>query len=249
LAARMEKNSYDIEAKVENFHWWFVVRRKLLKRLLHSFGLSQELSVVDIGCGTGSNLRVLQSVGLSNVVGLDRSFYALSLAKRKVKLPLLSGEISNLPIRPESVGLIIAFDVMEHIDDDLNAIRQLYQVLRKGGILILTVPAFNLLWGIQDVVTGHKRRYLREEIENKLKGVGFDLLKSSYFNFFLFFPILMARRLIHLLGLEIESENEVNFPFINFFFKGIFSLEIYVLKYLSFPFGVSILCIAKKKER
>jgi len=245
----MENNSYDVEAKVESLHWWFFVRRRLLRRILHSMVIPQEFSAVDIGCGTGSNLRVLGSVGLHKVVGLDRSLYALSLAKKKVDLPFISGDINNLPIRSNSVGLIIALDVIEHIDNDLNAIRELYQVLRKGGILILTVPAFNFLWGLQDVVTGHKRRYSKKEIMEKLREARFDILKSSYFNFFLFFPILFARRLVHLFGLKIRSENEINLPLINFLFKAVFSLEVYVLKYLSFPFGVSILCIAKKKER
>jgi SAM-dependent methyltransferase len=244
----MEKDSYDVEGKVESFHWWFFVRRRLLRGLLHSLDLPQEFSAVDIGCGTGSNLRTLGSVGIYNVVGLDRSLYALSLAKKKVDLPFVSGDINNLPIRSNSVGLIIALDVLEHIDNDMNAIRELYQVLRKRGILILTVPAFNFLWGIQDVVTGHKRRYLREEIANKLREAGFEISRSSYFNFILFFPILMARRMIHLLGLKIASENEINSPLINFFFKAIFSMEVYVLKYFSFPFGVSIFCIAKKRD-
>ena len=244
----MEKDSYDVEAKVETFHWWFFVRRRLLKRLLHSLDLPQEFSAVDIGCGTGSNLRILGSVGIDNVVGLDRSLYALSLAKKKVNLPFVRGDINNLPIRSNSVGLIIALDVLEHIDNDLNAIRELYQVLRKEGILILTVPAFNFLWGIQDVVTGHKRRYSKKGIMEKLKEERFAILKSSYFNFFLFFPILFARRMIHLLGLKIASENEINSPLINFFFKAIFSMEVYVLKYFSFPFGVSIFCIAKKRD-
>jgi SAM-dependent methyltransferase len=243
----MENDSYDVEAKVESSHWWFFVRRRLLRGLLHSLDLPQEFSAVDIGCGTGSNLRILGSLGLYKVVGLDRSLYALSLAKKKVDLPFVSGDINNLPIRSNSVGLIIALDVLEHIDNDMNAIRELYQVLRKRGILILTVPAFNFLWGTQDVVTGHKRRYSKKEITNKLREVGFEILKSSYFNFFLFFPILMARRMIRLLGLKIESENEINSPPINFFLKTIFSLELYILKYFSFPLGVSIFCIAQKK--
>ena len=81
-------------------------------------------------------------------------------------------------------------------------INESYRVLSEGGIFILTVPAFKFLWGIQDMVTGHKRRYSRREIMNKLKEAGFDILKSSYFNFFLFFPILIARRMIQLLGSE-----------------------------------------------
>jgi len=96
-------------------------------------------------------------------------------------------------------------------------------------------------------VTGHYRRYRRKEIVEKLSLAGFDILKSSYFNFFLFFPILMGRRLIRLFGLKIESENKINFPLLNSLLKAIFSLEPPILKYVSFPFGVSILCIARKK--
>jgi len=243
----MEEISYDIEAKVESFHWWFVVRKRLLERLLHSLDIPQESPVLDIGCGTGSNLGVLGSVGLYKAVGLDHSLHALSLAKKKVNLPFVSGDINSLPIQSNSIGLIIAMDIVEHIDNDLNAILELFQVLRNGGILILTVPAFKFLWGLQDVVTGHKRRYSKREITDKLRKAGFDILKSSHFNFFLFFPILIARRMVHLLGLKIKSENEINLPWINFFLKAIFSLELYALKYFSFPFGISIFCIAQKK--
>jgi hypothetical protein len=137
-------------------------------------------------------------------------------------------------------------DILEHLEDDTKGIIESYRVLSKGGILIVTVPAFNFLWGIQDVVTGHKRRYSKTEITSKLKAAGFDVLKSSYFNFFLFFPILIARHIIQLLGLKIRSENEVNFPLLNLMLKTVFSLEPYLLKYFSFPIGVSIFCVAKK---
>ena len=236
---------YDIEAKVESFHWWFVVRRKLLRLFLSSIDLPYGCVAMDIGCGVGSNLRILGSAGL-NVIGLDRSFYALSLARKRIKLPLLNGDLNKLPIRPGSVGLIVAMDILEHLDNDVGGIRSFYQALKKEGVLILTVPAFRPLWGIQDEITGHKRRYSRQEIVEKLRREGFEIMKSSYFNFFLFFPIFFARRLIHALGLKIDSENEVNSPLINFFLKSIFSLELYVLRYFSFPLGVSFFCIAKK---
>jgi SAM-dependent methyltransferase len=155
--------------------------------------------------------------------------------------------VNSLPIRPESIGLIIATDILEHLEDDRRGIRECFQVLKRRGILILTVPAFKWLWGVQDLVTQHKRRYKRKEILNLLTLEGFEVLKSSYFNFFLFFPILLARRTTHLLGLKIRSENEINSPLLNLLLKGIFSLEPYILKHISFPFGVSILCIARKK--
>jgi SAM-dependent methyltransferase len=241
----MKKTSYDIEKQVEGFHWWFSVRRKLLKSILSTLPLPLASLALDIGCGTGANLKILGSTGL-NVIGIDRSIYALSLTTKKIDSPLINGDVNELPIRPESVGLILAADVLEHLENDLNGIHEFYQALKKGGLLILTVPAFSFLGGIQDIVTGHKRRYSKKDILNKLRAEGFDILRSSYFNFFLFFPILLARRIISLFALKIDSENEINFPLINFFLKAIFSLELYLLKYVSFPFGVSIFCVARK---
>jgi SAM-dependent methyltransferase len=245
LNTKENTDAYDIEWEVERFHWWFTVRRKLLKSILSSIHLQPEWITIDIGCGTGANLRILQSVGLK-AIGLDRSIYALSLLQKKSKSPLINGDLNQLPIRPNSVGLIVAADVLEHLDDDAAGIRSFYQALHKGGLLILTVPAFKFLWGIQDVVTGHKRRYSKQEILFNLKKGGFEILRSSYFNFFFFFPIFLARRIIHILGLKIKSENKINSPVMNSFLKAIFSLEPWLLNYFSFPFGVSIFCIARK---
>ena len=246
--SKMEKNRipYDIETTVERSHWWFVGRRKLLRSIIMSLKVSRSSVALEVGCGTGANLSTLGSAGLY-AIGLDRSPYALKLVRGKEELPLLAGDLNDLPIKTESVGLIIAMDILEHLDDDARGINESYRVLKENGLFVLTVPAFHSLWGIQDIVTGHKRRYLKKQIRNKLEGVGFDVVKSSYFNFFLFLPIFIARRVIQLLGLKIRSENEVNFPLLNFFLKMIFSLEVHLLKYVSFPFGVSILCIARKK--
>lgn len=242
----MSIRSYDIEKRVEAFHWWFSVRRKLLGSVLSSIPLPLGSLALDVGCGTGSNLRLLRAQGFS-VIGLDNSLYALSLAKMNTRHLFINGDLNTLPIRPESVGLIIATDILEHLENDQHGIRQCFQALTKGGTLIVTVPAFNWLWGIQDLVTQHKRRYTRKEIVNLLILEGFEVLKSSYFNFFLFFPILLARRTTHLLGLNIRSENEINSTLLNSLLKGIFSLEPYLLEHFPFPFGVSILCIARKK--
>ena len=239
------RNPYDVENNVESFHWWFVVRRKLLRFFLSTLNIPKNSFALDVGCGTGSNLKILRSGGLK-AIGLDRSIYALSLTQNKITSPLINADLNYLPVRPGSIGLIVAMDILEHLNDDISGIRSIYQALKKEGLLILSVPAFRSLWGIQDEVTGHKRRYSRQEMVKKLRQEGFEIIESSYFNFFLFVPIFFARQLIRLLGLRIQSENEVNFPIINFFLKTIFSLEVYALRYFSFPFGVSLLCIAKK---
>ena len=242
----MNPSPYEIEERVQTFHWWFVVRRKLLKTILCSLNLQRESLTMDIGCGVGSNLSLLKAIGLK-AMGCDRSFDNLLLAKNKFFLPFINGDLENLPIRSSSVELVIATDVLEHLEDDIAGVRELCRILRRNGYLIVTVPAFQFLWGTQDIVTGHKKRYSKRGISNVLKQNGFQIMRSSYFNFFLFFPILFARRFIHLLGLRLHSENEINFPLLNFFLKTIFSLEPYLLKYLPFPFGVSIVCVAKKQ--
>ena len=242
----MNKTSYDIQKRVEGFHWWFSVRRKLLRSILPSLSLPLDFLGLDVGCGTGSNLELLGAEGLS-VIGLDHSLYALSLAKMNTQHPFINGDLNKLPIRSGSIGLIIAMDIFEHLEDDRIGIRECFQALKRNGILILTVPAFTWLWGIQDVATQHKRRYKMKEILNLLTTEGFEIVKSSYFNFFLFVPILIVRRATHLLGLKIRSENEINSPLLNSLLKGIFSIEPYILEHFSFPFGVSILCIARKR--
>lgn len=239
------RTPYDIESEVEGFHWWFDVRRKLLSFVLSSIKVCRNHIALEVGCGTGANMRVLESEGFFGI-GLDQSLYAINLIKEKADYPLLIGDSINLPIKSNSVGLIIAMDVFEHLDQDEKGIEECHRVLSNEGILFLTVPAFRSLWGIQDVVTGHKRRYTMKEIRNKLRQEGFNILRSSYFNFFLFFPILIARRIMTLLRIRIKSENEINHPVINSVLKTIFSLEPFLLRYISFPFGVSIFCVAKK---
>jgi SAM-dependent methyltransferase len=242
----MKKMTYDIEWNLERVHWWFAGRRKLLKWLFASLSLPKESWVIDIGCGVGSNLRLFQSMG-SKLIGIDSEIYSLALArKRLAAVPLVNGDLMRLPFKPNSIDLIIATDILEHLDKDTNGIKEIHDALKRKGRAIFTVPAFESLRGIQDIVGMHKRRYSKKELIRKIEGEGFKILRSSYFNFFLFFPILIARRMIHLLGLKTKSENEINHPLINFFLKRIFSIEPYFLKYFSFPFGVSIFCIVKK---
>lgn len=201
--------------------------------------------VIDVGCGVGSNLPLLKSMGFK-VVGIDSECYSLSFAKNLSGTLLINGDVLKLPVKSNSIELVIATDILEHLDDDSMGIKEIHRTLRREGKVILTVPAFKSLWGIQDVVGMHKRRYSKNEFLRKIEREGFIVLKSSYFNFFLFFPIFLGRRLIRLLGVKIESENKINSPLINFFLKTLFSIEPYILKYFSFPFGVSVFCIARK---
>lgn len=242
----MKKITYDIEWNLESTHWWFSGRRRLLKLLLSYLTIQTDTPVVDVGCGVGSNLPTLKSMGFK-VIGIDSEFYSLSFARRRISSNfLVNGNLIALPFKANSVGLIIATDILEHLDEDSVGIREIYRTLKNEGKVIMTVPAFEFLWGVQDIAGMHKRRYSKNELIKRIEQAGFEMVRSSYFNFFLFFPIFFLRRLIRLLGLKLKSENEINFPLLNFFLKIIFSIETSILKYNSFPFGVSIFCIAKK---
>lgn len=243
----MKKITYDIESNLEESHWWFAGRRRLLNFLLSSVPVNKDSPIIDIGCGVGSNLRVIQSNGFKPI-GIDSAMYSLTLAQgHHSTVPLVNGDLLRLPIRGNSIGLIIATDILEHLDDDTAGIREIYRALGTEAKVIFTVPAFGFLWGIQDVVGMHKRRYSKKEFLRKLEREGFQIVRSSYFNFFLFFPILLARRMIRFLGLKMESENKINAPLVNFFLKAVFSLEPLILKFIRFPFGVSIFCVAQKR--
>ena len=241
----MKKATYDIEWNLEKSHWWFTGRRRLFRALLSSLMIRNGSTVLDVGCGVGSNLHLLKSMGFK-VVGIDSEIYSLFFAKKTSGVPLLNADLLTLPIKSNSVGLIIATDILEHLEKDVIGIKEIYRVLGQMGKVIITVPAFQVLWGTQDIVGMHKKRYSKKELAQKIEQEGFKILKSSYFNFILFFPILFARWFIRFWGLNIESENKINHPLINFILKTIFSLEPHLLRYISFPFGVSIFCVARK---
>ena len=243
----MKKITYDIESNIEKSHWWFVGRRRLLKFLLSCVDVRRDSPTLDVGCGIGSNLTFLSSMGL-DVIGMDSEMYGLSYAKRGLSgVSLVNGDLTHLPFKPNSIGLIIATDILEHVDEDIIGINEIWGTLTQRGSVVFTVPAFGFLRGVQDVAGLHKRRYSKAELISKIESQGLEVVKSSYFNFFLFLPILLGRCIIRLWGLRIESENKINFPFINSILKGIFSLEPYLLRYFALPFGVSIFCIARKK--
>ena len=243
----MKRITYDIELNVERTHWWFVGRRRLLKLLLSS-KIHENPLLLDVGCGVGSNLSLLDSMGFK-VIGLDSEIYSLSLTKRRFSaIPLINGNLLSLPFKTNSIEIIIASDVLEHLEEDTIGIKEIHRVLKQEGEAILTVPAFQFLWGIQDEVGSHKRRYSKNQFIKKIEREGFEVLRSSYFNFFLFFPILLIRRIIQLFNLKVESENNINSPFLNSIFKAVFSLEPYLLKYFVFPFGVSFFCIMRKAD-
>ena len=248
LPQEMQTHTYAIMNRVEDSHWWFVGRRAILESFLkriikNSKSKTQTPKILDVGCGTGANLEMLANFGAAE--GVDVSDEALKFCRTK-NLKTHKGLAENMPFENESFDLVTALDVVEHLDDDVAGLKEMRRVLRKGGRALIFVPAFMFLWGVQDDVSNHRIRYTKKQIIARLKKSGFEIERATYANITFFAPILAGRTLMKLTGIKPESENNVNISALNPLLGKLFGAERFWLKHFNFPFGVSIIVVAKK---
>ncbi len=243
----MNSEAYALESAVEESHWWFVVRRKLIKSIIIGHNLPKDTAILDIGSSTGTNLRMLKEMGFLNYQGIDVSDEAIFWCAQKKLGRIHKGDVCALSFQDSSFDLILATDIIEHVEEDGLALKEIDRVLKPGSSVIITVPAFNLLWGIQDDIVHHKRRYTKKYLFKKISETKLSCQESFYFNFFLFLPILIARTILKVFKKHISiEESQINNNFINKFLKIIFTLDIYLARFIKVPFGVSLLAVAKK---
>jgi ubiquinone/menaquinone biosynthesis C-methylase UbiE len=184
----MNPEEYGRMHELETHYWWFVGRRLLIARLLKDSlqcADKQALRLVDLGCGTGANLPMLrQAVGeKGEVVGLDFSPLALQFAGQQVDLTnlyLSQGDAMQLPLRDECADCVTMLDVLEHVPNDHKALAEIYRILKPGGVLILSVPAYQHLWSAHDEALHHFRRYERIQLSRALRGAGLRIDKLSF---------------------------------------------------------------------
>lgn len=239
----MEPSLQELEAAIHKTHWWFEGRRRILKRFLGGMQIPSSAAVLEVGCGTGANGSALQS--FHRAIGLDRSSFALRQCGPGYKSRLLA-DLLQMPFTSEAVDLVLAADVLEHMDDDAAALREIQRVLKKGGRMLALVPAFEMLWGDQDDLSHHRRRYGKENLARAVVAAGFRIRRLTFFNITFFLPILVARKLLRLLRRPLRSDNELTTPLLNRILAPIFAAEGYLLPYLNLPVGVSLLVEAEK---
>lgn len=243
----MKESTYAIEAEVEATHWWFTERRRLFGRIISALRLPADAKILDIGTSTGTNLRMLRDMGFSNFEGVDMSQESVRWCDNKGLGHVTLGDVCDLPYADASFDLILATDIIEHVDDDAAALVEIRRVLRRGGFVLVTVPAFASLWGLQDDVSLHKRRYLAREILQRVQQANLQVVRRFYFNYLLFLPIWLGRKFIKLFGVGLKSEAEVNTPFMNAILKGVFRLDVVTAPYVKPPFGVSYLVVGTRR--
>lgn len=232
---------------IQNHHWWFVTKKKIVLDLISRYvPLTSQSKILDVGCGSGLMLGSLSSIGITS--GFDTSNEAISFSKEIFNGDLSKGSLPHdFPYKDNYFDLITALDVIEHIDDDAGAVNSMYSKLKIGGTLIITVPAFMFLWSSFDDLNYHKRRYTVSTLKEVLLNSEFKIEKISYYNFLLFPLILCVRKLNNLLGIDGMSDIAMPSRFVNYALKSIFGVELFLLRMFSkLPFGVSILAVVKK---
>lgn len=237
----MQTEEYRRLFEHEDRYWWFVGRRRLAARLLRQESGAGD--VLDLGCGTGALLAELVD---SVATGVDRFPEALAFCQERGLTRLVRGVGERLPCRDGTFDAIVGLDVLEHIEDDAAALAECLRVLRPGGTLVLSVPAFRWLWGPHDVALMHFRRYSRAGLVARLREAGFDVRRATY-SVFALFPLVVLFRVWDRAS---RRGPEVRLPrvpaWLNALLVRLLECEAAWLSRRGLPWGSSVVALARK---
>lgn len=244
----MISDHYEILRKNKTTFWWFLSRRELFRSILKKH-LQKKLDFgADIGCGPLTSQSLYDDFA-ENWISLDHSKKSFEeKTKNNIFLPTIA-DICSLPLKDQSIELCLLHDVLEHIENEKKVLSEISRILKKNGLLLLSVPAFNILWSFHDEQAGHKRRYTKKMLLKLSEEADFEVLFLTYFNATLFLPILIIRKILKITSkgeniLEIKlSPKILNRP-LCFLLK----LENFInLRVLKIPFGTSVVALLRKK--
>lgn len=242
----MDESLYHLHYELEDEHWWFQGRAAIVLHLIKHFcKIGQQEHFLDVGCGTGMMLQKLSNLRTS--VGIDSSPLAINYAKKRGLNHVFCGNLEDLDVTRWSFRVALLLDVIEHVEDDISLLKQVYQRLLPQGQVVVTVPAYPWLWSQHDVINHHYRRYTASSLKKSLQCSGFRIQKMSFFNTFLFLPAVLKK-------FTDKNSNSLDpaatIPKVssqlNTILKFIFASERHFLPYVNYPFGVSLLAIATK---
>jgi len=249
----MEQDIYDEMAKQEGQHWWFVARRKYVQKLISKyFPPDSKYRVCEIGCGTGGNLEMLSQLGCVDAVELNESARQVAKSKEiKNVLGVCSGYLPDgIPLTEKYDG-VFSLDVIEHVENDLEAVKALKSLIAENGRLIVTVPAYQWLWSAHDEVNHHFRRYSKKTFLELFDSAGLKIRYVSYFNSILF-PLALLSRITEKISPNKTATKTwgVKYPsvWVNALLKKIFELESIWAGKFSIPFGLSIVVVAELEK-
>ena len=241
----MEIEVYKRQDEENENHWWFEGKKNIIFSILKKNTNRNNLKILDFGCGVGINTKMLSNFG--NVTCFDQSTEAIKYLKKKFNNSEKISIEDSLENCNGLFDLIIASEVLEHIEDDEKEIKKLHKLLKPDGLFLATVPAYQFLFSIKDVKLHHKRRYTLLNF-NSLIFPFFYKKKLSYYNFFLFLPIVLGIFYYKLFKIDFidKVERKPN-KLLNYLFSKIFKFEGFFINKINYPFGISIIFLGKKK--
>jgi SAM-dependent methyltransferase len=185
---------YELQThQAEDRHWWYRGRRTVLDGVIAELGLPANARILDAGCGSGRFMVELAKLGA--VTGVELSQTSVALARKRALGEVIAGSVLEMPFADDSFDLAVSLDVIEHLEDDLAALRELRRTIAPGGALLVTVPAYQWLWSGHDEINHHHRRYTRRSLQHAAEQAGWRQVRTTYFNSLLL-PVAILLRVL-----------------------------------------------------
>ncbi len=244
----MQKREYEVMGNFETEYWWHQGKRYLIKKLMSEYFPRKRLNILEVGCGTGELTQQLQKH--HNVMGIDMAQEAIDICKEREIRDVYKKDIFELDTTKlkEKFDLVLALDVMEHIQEDIEAMKIINLLLKRDGYFFVNVPAHKFLWSGHDEALQHKRRYTKYELLTKLELASFKIVSQSYFVMFVFPIILLYRTWGNLFNRSTYPKTSyVALPtFANKLLFKLLILEANLIRYITLRVGTTITVVAKK---
>ena len=243
----MLAEEYKQHARLEDTHWWFKARRKIILSVLQRFSPKDYQHLVEIGCGTGGNLKFLGQY-YKHILGVDISPYAVEFAKERVVGDILQGDFTEvLQSHWDELDTILLADVIEHIEDDHKFLHNIINSMKANTFLLITAPAHMSLWSPHDVALGHKRRYTIDTFQELWNHQPVETLFLTPINCLLC-PLIFLARWLQKDSNSGESDLKQHNRISNRILYFVFGIEQFWLKYFTLPWGCSYLALLKKVD-
>ena len=233
----------------EDTNWWFLGRQGIINRLLKQYNVPHDARIIDVGCASGALMQHLRKQGYTRLTGVDISKTAIDRVKKRGfhDAHVMDAAAPQLP--EETFDVVIASNILEHIEDEAQALSHWHTLLKPNGLLMVFVPAYQFLWSGHDIVNQHYRRYTRGQLLHGIKEAGFRVSRSSYWNFCILFPSLLIALIRRIDGKGQHTVSDaLHTPpgLLNTLAWDLLSMENKLLRFINYPCGVSVLVVARK---